>query len=130
MTFMANDRVENGVPQGQILKSKEPYRVVPQMKALDEHFLDLLKCWRYDIWWRNDVKSFVKRNKEHLFTTWVKTCPNAGTWINACSNGEPESMHARMWGGLLQDTVSALGDMVHLYVIIFAQHFLAQYALL
>ena len=27
--------------------------------------------------------------------------------------GEPESMHVRMWGGLLQDTVSPLGDMVH-----------------
>ena len=27
--------------------------------------------------------------------------------------GEPESMHARMWGGLLQDTVSPMGDMVH-----------------
>jgi hypothetical protein len=38
-------------------------------------------------------------------------------------------MYARMWGGLLQDTVSPLGDMVHffgfvLYVIIFAQHLL------
>jgi hypothetical protein len=43
MTFMANDRVKNDVPQGQILKSKERYRVAPQMKALDEHFLDLLK---------------------------------------------------------------------------------------
>jgi hypothetical protein len=43
MTFMAIDRVENGVPQGQILKLKKPYRVVPQMKALGEHFLDLLK---------------------------------------------------------------------------------------
>jgi hypothetical protein len=43
MTFIANDRVENGVPQGQIWKSKEPYRVVPQMKALDEHFLNMLK---------------------------------------------------------------------------------------
>ena len=45
-------------------------------------------------------------------------------------------MHARMWGGLLQDTVSPMGDMVHLFcfvfflsVIIFAQHSLAQYAL-
>jgi hypothetical protein len=28
-------------------------------------------------------------------------------------------MHARMWGGLLQDTVSPLGDMVHLYVCLF-----------
>ena len=27
--------------------------------------------------------------------------------------GEPESMHARMWGGLLQDIVSPMGDMVH-----------------
>jgi hypothetical protein len=40
-------------------------------------------------------------------------------------------MHARMWGGLLQDTVSPLGDMVHffLYVIIFASHLLPQQAL-
>jgi hypothetical protein len=45
MTFMANNRVKIGVHQGQILKSKESYRVVhvPQMKALGEHFLDLLK---------------------------------------------------------------------------------------
>jgi hypothetical protein len=43
---------------------------------------------------------------------------------------EPESMHARMWGGLLQDT-GPMSGMVHcfVYVIIFAQHFLAQYAL-
>jgi hypothetical protein len=27
-----------------------------------------------------------------------------------------ESMHARMWGGLLQDTVSPMGDMVHLII--------------
>jgi hypothetical protein len=25
-------------------------------------------------------------------------------------------MYARMWGGLLQDTVSPLGDMVHLFI--------------
>jgi hypothetical protein len=25
-------------------------------------------------------------------------------------------MHARMWGGLLQDTVSPLGDMVHFFI--------------
>ena len=46
---------------------------------------------------------------------------------------ECESMHARMWGGLLQDTVSPLGEMVHffffLYVIIFAQHSLPRQAL-
>jgi hypothetical protein len=38
MTFIVSARVKNGVPQGQILKSKELYRVVPQMKGLDEHF--------------------------------------------------------------------------------------------
>ena len=43
MTFMANNRVENGVPQGQILKAKEPYRVVPQIKGLDEHFPNQLE---------------------------------------------------------------------------------------
>ena len=31
-------------------------------------------------------------------------------------NGEPESMHARMWGGLLQDTVSPIGDMIHFHL--------------
>jgi hypothetical protein len=36
MTFMVSARVENGVTKGQILKSKELYRVIPQMKALDE----------------------------------------------------------------------------------------------
>jgi hypothetical protein len=40
---MVSARVENGVPQGQILKLKEPYCVVPQMKALDERFADQLK---------------------------------------------------------------------------------------
>jgi hypothetical protein len=54
--------------------------------------------------------------------------------VKACPNREPESMHARMWGGLLQDTVSPLGDMVHfglffLYIIIFAQHSLPRQAL-
>jgi hypothetical protein len=43
MTFMDSVRAENGVPQGQILKLKGPYHVVPQMKALDEHFQDQLK---------------------------------------------------------------------------------------
>jgi hypothetical protein len=114
MTFIASFRVKNGVPQGQIFKSKELYRVVPQIKGLDEHFPDQLQFCRYDvIWWRNDVKSFSKRNKTHLFTPWVHVCPNAGMWVNACPNWEPESMHARMWGGLLQDNVSPLGDMVH-----------------
>jgi hypothetical protein len=37
MTFMVSARVENGVTKGQILKSKELYCVIPQMKALDEH---------------------------------------------------------------------------------------------
>jgi hypothetical protein len=49
------------------------------MKGLDEHFPDQLKSCRYDvIWWRNNVKSFSKRNKTHLFP--------------------PVSMYARMRG--------------------------------
>jgi hypothetical protein len=32
-------------------------------------------------------------------------------------------MHARMWGGLLQDTVSPMGDMVHLLFYILLKHF-------
>jgi hypothetical protein len=71
MTFIVSARVQNGVSQGQIFKSKELYRVVPQIKGHDEHFSDQLTFWRYDvIWWRNDVKSFSKRNKVHLFTPW------------------------------------------------------------
>ena len=59
MTFIVNAGVKNGVPQGQILKPKELYRVVPQMKGLDEHFPNQLTFWRYDvIWWLNGVKSF------------------------------------------------------------------------
>jgi hypothetical protein len=101
-------------PKVKIFKSKELYRVVPQIKGLDEHFPDQLKFWRYDIiWWRNDVKSVPTISKTHLFTPWVHVCPNAGMWVNACPNGKPESMYSRMWGGLLQDTVSAMGDMVH-----------------
>jgi hypothetical protein len=87
-----------------------------QMKALGEHFPDQLKFWRYDvIWWRNDVKSFVKQNTKctcsHLsqyileWGTRVNACSNGGTWVNACLNG----------GGLLQDTVSPMGDMVHFF---------------
>jgi hypothetical protein len=115
MTFIVSARIKNGVPQGQIFKSKELYRVVSQMKGLDEHFPNQLKFWRYDvIWWRNNVKSFSKRNKSHLFTPCVHICLNARMWVNACPNGEPELMHARIWGGLLQDTVSLMGDMVHL----------------
>jgi hypothetical protein len=38
MTFMVSTSVKNGVPQSQILKLQKPYRVVSQMKALDEHF--------------------------------------------------------------------------------------------
>ena len=43
MTFMVSARVKNGVPQGQILKVQKPYRVVPQIKGLDECFPDQLK---------------------------------------------------------------------------------------
>jgi hypothetical protein len=42
MTFMVIARVENGVPPGEILKSKELYHVV-QMKALGQHFQDQLE---------------------------------------------------------------------------------------
>jgi hypothetical protein len=63
MIFIVSSRVKNGVPQGQIFL-KELYRVVPQMKGLDEHFPDQLKFWRYDvIWWRNDVNHFLLEAK-------------------------------------------------------------------
>jgi hypothetical protein len=56
MTFIVSFRVKNAVPQGQIFKSKELYRVVPQMKGPDKHFPDQLKVWRYDvIWWRKTI---------------------------------------------------------------------------
>jgi hypothetical protein len=38
--------------------------------------------------------------------TRVNACPNEGTWVNACLNE----------GGLLQDTISPMCDMVHLYI--------------
>ena len=100
MTFMANDRVENGVPQGQILKSKEPYHVVPQMKALDKHFQDLLKFWRYDvIWWRNDMKSFVKKTPKYTSSQ----CKS----IHDRMQG-PESMH--VWLGNLSQCMPECGE--------------------
>jgi hypothetical protein len=40
MTLMVSARVKTGVPRGQIFKLQKPYRVVYQMKALDEHFPD------------------------------------------------------------------------------------------
>jgi IS5 family transposase len=40
---MVNAGVKNGVPKGEILKAKKIYRVVPQMKGLDEHFPNQLK---------------------------------------------------------------------------------------
>jgi hypothetical protein len=43
MTFIASARVKNGVSQGQIFKSKELYRVVPQIKGLNENFPDQLE---------------------------------------------------------------------------------------
>jgi hypothetical protein len=33
-------------------------------------------------------------------------------------------MHARMWGGLLQDTVSPMGDMVHFVFVFILQKLL------
>jgi hypothetical protein len=38
MTFIVSAMVKNGVPKGQIFKSKELYSVVPHIKGLDEHF--------------------------------------------------------------------------------------------
>jgi hypothetical protein len=50
MTFIVSaGGGQNGVPQGQIFKSKELYRVVPQMKGLDEHFPNQLKFRSYDV---------------------------------------------------------------------------------
>jgi hypothetical protein len=49
MTFIVSARVKNGVPQGQIFKSKKLYRVVHQIGGLDEHFPDQLKFLRYDV---------------------------------------------------------------------------------
>jgi hypothetical protein len=43
MTFIVSARVKNDLPKGQIFKSKELYRVVPQIKALAEHFSDQVK---------------------------------------------------------------------------------------
>jgi hypothetical protein len=43
MTFIVSAGGKNGVPQGQIFKSKELYHVVSQMKGLDEHFPNQLK---------------------------------------------------------------------------------------
>jgi hypothetical protein len=40
LTFIVSVRVENCVPQGQILKLKEPYHVVPRMKVLGKSFAD------------------------------------------------------------------------------------------
>jgi hypothetical protein len=49
LTFIVNARVENGVPRGQILKSKELYHVLTHMKTLDECFQDQLTFSRYDV---------------------------------------------------------------------------------
>jgi uncharacterized Ntn-hydrolase superfamily protein len=38
LTFMGHAAGQNCLLQGQILKSTEPYRVVPHIKALDECF--------------------------------------------------------------------------------------------
>jgi hypothetical protein len=40
---MVSAMVKNGVSQSQILKLKKPYRVVSQMKAIDERFPGQLK---------------------------------------------------------------------------------------
>jgi hypothetical protein len=43
LTFGVCTSVKNGVPQGYNLKLKKSYRVVPDMKVLDECFPDKLK---------------------------------------------------------------------------------------
>jgi hypothetical protein len=40
MTFMVSARVKNGVLEGKIFNLQKPYRVVSQVKALDERFPD------------------------------------------------------------------------------------------
>jgi hypothetical protein len=40
---MVSARVKNGVPQGQILKLKEPYRLVSEMNVLEKCFPDQLE---------------------------------------------------------------------------------------
>ena len=55
----------------------------------------------------DDVNSFSKRNKTHLY---------ARMWrceLMHARMREAESIHARMLEGLLQDTVSPIGDMVY-----------------
>jgi hypothetical protein len=41
--------VQNGVPRGQILKSEEPYPVVPHLKAFDKCFPNQQTFGRYDV---------------------------------------------------------------------------------
>jgi hypothetical protein len=132
MTFIVNAGVKNGVPQGQILKSKKLYRVVPRMKGFDEHFANQLKFWRYDvIWWRNNVKSFCKRKRTCL--------PPVSMYAGMRGF---ESMHARTenWSQCMPECdegfckiLSALWAtwfiFLLLYVIIFAQHLLPRQAL-
>jgi hypothetical protein len=43
LNFLVSARVEYDVSEGQILKLKEKYLLVPQMKAFDERFPDQLK---------------------------------------------------------------------------------------
>ena len=53
-------------PQGPIFKSQNPYRVVPQMKGIDEYFQDQSEFLQYDVIWRhNDAKTVLPQN----FTT-------------------------------------------------------------
>jgi hypothetical protein len=61
--------------------------VHPKGKTLDEHFSDQLKFGHYDvISWHNDVNSFLKRNKMHLFTLQSMHAQMQ----------RPDSMYARM----------------------------------
>jgi hypothetical protein len=66
------------------------------MKDLDEHFPNQWKFRCYDvIWWRNNVKSFSKRNKTHLFPpvfTYARMqgCESMHAWTENLSQCIPE----------------------------------------
>jgi hypothetical protein len=66
-------QVKNHLPQGQILKSTEPYRVVFHIKVVDERFPDQLFFLHYDvIWWRNDEKKKIFTQKFYFFVFHLK----------------------------------------------------------
>jgi hypothetical protein len=108
VTFMVSAKIENGVPKGQILKSKEPYSAVPHMKALDECCPDQLKCWCYGfISWRWRKIIFQKECQMHLFT--------------------PESMHTRVGGDLNQCMSESGEDFWKILFALWATWFIVEY---